>query len=64
MSRCSILVLLAMGFLLAACNSIGVGVGIGVPIGHGGGGVGVTVGGSVPLPTRPVEPAASAASAP
>jgi predicted small secreted protein len=49
--------------LLAACNSIGVGVGIGVPIG-GRGGVGVTIGGSVPLPTRPAEPPASAASAP
>jgi hypothetical protein len=49
--------------VLAACNSIGVGVGIGVPIGSRGG-VGVTVGGSVPLPTRPADPPASAASAP
>jgi len=48
----------------AACSSVGIGVGIGVPIGHGG--VGVSIGGTVPLPTssKPVEPAASAASAP
>jgi hypothetical protein len=62
MNRRWLVVLAAAISLLAACNSIGVGVGIGVPIGRGG--VGVTVGGSVPLPTRPAEPAASAASAP
>ncbi len=49
--------------LLAACGSIGVGIGIGIPIG-GHGGVGVTIGGTVPLPARPAEPPASAASAP
>jgi hypothetical protein len=53
----------AAAALTWGCNSIGVGVGIGVPIGSRGG-VGVTVGGSVPLPTRPAEPPASAASAP
>jgi len=49
---------------VGACSSVGVGVGIGVPIGRGG--VSVGVGGTVPLPssTKPVEPAASAASAP
>jgi hypothetical protein len=55
--------LLAAVTLLAACESIGLGVGIGVPIGRGG--VSVGVGGTVPLPSssKPVEPAASAASA-
>ena len=53
----------AAAALTWGCNSIGAGVGIGVPIGSRGG-VGVTVGGSVPLPTRPAEPPASAASAP
>lgn len=49
--------------LLVACGSVGVGIGIGIPIG-GHGGVGVTIGGTVPLPARPAEPPASAASAP
>jgi hypothetical protein len=48
---------------LTACGSVGVGVGNGIPIGSRGG-VGVSVGGTVPLPTKPAEPAASAASAP
>jgi predicted small secreted protein len=58
-----IVVAVLVGATLAACNSVGIGVGVGFPIGsHGGGGV--SVGGTVPLPAKPAEPPASAASAP
>jgi hypothetical protein len=60
--RITIITVLA-GALLAACGSVGLGVGVGIPIGSRGG-VGVSVGGSVPLPAKPAEPPASAASAP
>ena len=60
----STFVVLSLAAGVSACSSVGIGVGIGVPIGRGG--VNVGVGGTVPLPTssKPVEPAASAASAP
>ncbi len=61
--RPRLLVALLAGAVLAACGSVGVGFGVGIPIG-GHGGVGVTIGGSVPLPARPAEAPASAASAP
>jgi hypothetical protein len=48
---------------LTACESVGIGVGIGIPIGSRGG-AGITIDGSVPLPGRSAEPAASAPSAP
>jgi hypothetical protein len=64
MKRKMLVGLIGVATLAAACSSVGIGVGIGVPIGRGG--VSVGVGGTVPLPTssKPVEPAASAASAP
>jgi hypothetical protein len=52
-----------LGTLLAGCNSVGIGVGVGFPIGSHGG-AGVSIGGTVPLPAKPAEPPASAASAP
>ena len=55
--------LLAWVALLAACESVGVGIGLGIPIGSRGG-AGISIGGTVPLPVKPAEPAASAASAP
>jgi hypothetical protein len=63
MKRGIAVTLLGLAVVAAACESIGVGVGIGIPIGSRGG-VGVSVGGTVPLPTRPAEPAASAPKAP
>ena len=44
---------------LTACESVGIGLGIGIPIGSRGG-AGISIGGTVPLPTRSGEPAASA----
>jgi hypothetical protein len=48
---------------LIGCGSVGVGIGVGFPVGSHGG-VGVSVGGTVPLPAKPAQPPASAASAP
>ena len=48
---------------LTACESVGIGVGLGIPIGSRGG-AGISIGGTVPLPTRSAEPAASAPTAP
>lgn len=48
---------------LTACESVGIGLGVGIPIGSRGG-AGISIGGTLPLPTRSAEPAASAASAP
>ena len=47
---------------LTACESVGIGVGLGIPIGSRGG-AGISVGGTVPLPNRSAEPAASAPTA-
>ena len=60
----STFVVLSLAAGVSGCSSGGIGVGIGVGVGRGG--VSVGVGGTVPLPTssKPVEPAASAASAP
>ena len=61
-------IVLALGvitaMLVAACNSVGIGIGVGVGIPIGRGGVSVGVGGSVPLPSKSAEPAATPASAP